>query len=380
MDSKKISTIKTTITLAFIIIFSFTAAFFVIGCKGKDEVVEETVAAELVEEEKEEIKEIEDGPEKKEDTSLQLVTGDINMLSGLEISGEVKNGRPLAIMVQNSPQARPHSGLIFADIVFEAVAESGVTRFVALYSSYDAKIIGPVRSARLYFAEIARAFDPIYTFWGTYPDAYTAIKNMDMDVFDANSTAYVAYTGAGWREPSRNSALEHTAFIDTYGIKQDSESIGYSLEGGQSAMIFKVDAHESKRGNIDEITVDFSTKSYKAGFSYDINTNNYFRYLAEEPHVDYETGEQISINNIVALITDIEGPISSAGHMKVRTTGTPEEGRAYYFMDGNVIPGTWARSSIFEPFEFTDENGNPILFNRGATWVCIVQSIDRVLF
>ncbi len=385
MDPSKINAIKLSTVFVVLIIF-LVVSFFTIGCKAEIEPAIETVIE--VEEEtvetiiKEDLVPTENKstPEPQEDTSLKLVTGDFNMLSGLEISEGINNGRPLAVMVQNSPQARPHSGLIYADIVFEAVAESGVTRFVAFYSSKDAKIIGPVRSARIYFAEIARAFDPIYTFWGTYPDAYTAIKNMDMDVFDANSTAYVAHTSAGWRDPSRSGALEHTAFIDTYGIKKDSDSVGYSLEGGQSSMLFKFDSIESQRGGIDDITVDFSTENYRVGFSYDKKTNQYLRSLAGKPHVDFETGEQISLSNVAVLITDIEGPISSAGHMKIRTTGNPEDGKGYYFIDGNVIEGTWERKSIFDPFHFKDEKGNAVLFNRGSTWICMVQSIDRVLF
>jgi len=283
-------------------------------------------------------------------------------------------------MVQNSPKARPHSGLIYADMVFEAVAEYGVTRYVTLFSSFDADILGPVRSARIYFAEIARSFDPVYTFWGTYPEGYAAIKNMDMDVLDANSTAYVPHTSSGWRDHSRSDALEHTAFIDTYGIKEDAIKHGYSLEGGQSPMAFKLDAPDSGRGNISEITVDFSSSMYKVGFSYDDNTNKYLKSLAGSPHVDFESGQQLSLNNIIVIITDIDGPLSTAGHMMIRTTGSHDEGTAYYFMDGNVIKGTWGRDSIFDPFEFKDSNSQQILFNRGSTWVCIIQSIDRLTY
>lgn len=273
-------------------LFSFLITAGLPGCKSADpETDKEAVTEAPVDEEPGE----EAPSEETDDAEIEeIITDNINMLSGLELSGAVQNHRPLAIMVQNSPQARPHSGLIYADMVFEAVAESGVTRFVTLFSSNDADIIGPVRSARIYFAEIARSFDPVYTFWGTYPEGYTAIKGMDMDVLDANSDRYVPYTTAGWRDHSRSDVLEHTAFIDTHGIKKDAEKFGYSLEGGQSPMAFKVDAEDSMRGVIKEITVDFSTSSYRAGFSYDIDTNKYLRSLAGEPHTDYETGQQIS--------------------------------------------------------------------------------------
>src|SRR4030042_5417233 len=62
-------------------------------------------------------------------------------------------GRPIAIMVENSFAARPQSGLYLADVVFEVVDEYGITRFVAIYNSNDAPVVGPVRSSRPYYAE-----------------------------------------------------------------------------------------------------------------------------------------------------------------------------------------------------------------------------------
>ncbi len=321
-----------------------------------------------------------DNQSERNDKNEDIITENINKFSGLELGNGILDSRPLAIMVQNNPVARPHSGLIYADMVFELVAEGGVTRFIAVFSSNDADIIGPVRSGRIYFAEIARSLDPIYTFWGTYPEAYEAIKKMDLDALDANSTAYINYTSAGWRDPSRNEALEHTAFIDTSGIKKDAAKYGYALKGGQSPMAFKLDAPESRRGSISEITVNFSSQSYLAGFSYDKATNKYQKTLAGQPHNDFETGKQITLSNVIVLLTDIDGPIDSAGHMVVRSTGTHKQGEAYYFMDGNIVEGSWARKSIQNSFEFLDRDGKQVLFNRGPTWICIIQSIERLSY
>jgi hypothetical protein len=394
LKSGKFVSVKIISSMLVIITFAFLMVSGLQGCKSPDVVTDVTESAESLQDNKDLavaetlLETAETSSETAQETLQQtgesaaadIITDNINMFSGLELSDKVLNSRPLAIMVQNNPKARPHSGLIYADMVFEMVAEGGVTRFVTVFSSHDADIIGPVRSARIYFAEVARSLDPIYTFWGSYPQAYAAIKNMDMDVLDANSTAYVNYTSAGWRDPSRNEALEHTAFIDTYGIKKDAAKFGYSLEGGQSPMAFKIDAPEAERGTIADIEVNFSSQSYLAGFTYDKNTNKYLKTIAGEPHSDYETGEQISLNNVIVLVTDIGGPVDSAGHMTLRTTGTHDNGEAYYFMDGNVIEGTWARNSISDPFEFKDAGGNKILFNRGSTWVCIIGSMERLSY
>jgi hypothetical protein len=373
-----------------VVVFSFVLTLGLSGCRpaapSEEEVVDDSEEVseendEIVDESTEEVTEnAEEDPEEDSSLANLEITGNINILSGLELSDEVLNSRPVAVMIENSPDSRPQSGLINADIVFEVVDEGGVTRYVAVFSSKDAEIMGPVRSARIYYAEIARSFDPIYSFWGTYPDAYQTIINLDMDVLDANSDAYVPYTNSGWRDKSRSDVTEHTAFMSTIGIKEDAEEFGYSLEGGQSPLNFKLDAVESERGSISDIVVDFSVNTYKADFIFDSELNKYFKSTAGEPHIDFESKEQISVNNVIILMTDIDGPIDQYGHMAVRTTGSHELGEAYFFMDGNVVEGTWGRTSAFDPFEFKDKDGNTVLFNRGSTWICILPGIDRLIY
>ena len=79
--------------------------------------------------------------------------------------------RPLLVMVENHEEARPQSGLSSADIVYETVAEGGITRFMGIYYC-DAQsheiIVGPVRSARTYFLDWASEYgnNPLYAHVG----------------------------------------------------------------------------------------------------------------------------------------------------------------------------------------------------------------------
>jgi len=392
--SKKIRVLRVISLLIAIVMFCSISIFGLSGCKTVESNEKEDIAAgeDLqieTEVEVEDITDVEDteadeveetGEEATGIADMEITDNDINLLSGLKLSDSVQNGRPVAVMIENSPAARFQSGLIDADIVFEVVDEGGVTRYVAVFSSTDAKIMGPVRSARIYYAEIARSFDPIYLFWGTYNEAYPVLKNMDMDLLDANSDAYVPYTNAGWRDYSRSDVNWSSAFIDIKGIKEDAAEHGYSLEGGQSPMKFKLDAADSERGSITDIAIDISLPAYLIDFKYDKTKNKYFKSVAGDPHLDFDSGEQLSLNNVIVLVTAIEGPVDAAGHMAVRTCGTHATGTAYYFMDGDVVEGTWGRSSIFDPFEFKDSNGNPVLFNRGSTWVCMIPGIDRLTY
>lgn len=367
LDFGKNKTAKILLFSFLVVVLIFTVIFT--GCKKVDVPEEEPIA-----EETDEISE-----EIDEDKIAGMeITGNINIFSGLEISDEVWNSRPIAVMIENSPDSRPQSGLIYADMVFEVVDEGGVTRYVAVYSSYDADITGPVRSARSYYAEIARSFDPIYAFWGTYPEGYDIIRKLDMDVLDGNSDV-IAYAKSGWRDYSRSNITEHTAFMSTIKLKEEAADYGYSLKGGQSPLRFKIDAVNSDKGDISDITINFSYDSYRVDFEYNRENNNYLKFTGGTPHTDYETGKQIAVNNVIVMITDIEGPINQWGHMAVRTTGTSDIGKAFFFMDGNVIEGTWERTSAFDPFKYKDD-GNIVLFNRGSTWVALIQDTNRLTY
>lgn len=335
------------------------------------EATEETSAAETTEEE----------------ISPDEITGNINILSGLEISGKVLNSRPIAIMIENLPPARPQSGLIYADVVFEVVDEYGITRFVSVFSSYDADLVGPVRSTRPYYAEIAAGFDPVYVFWGTYEPFYKVIANLGIDYLSplgdesGNSSItsnFVDPWDAGEGADSiRDGTRErpHNAYVRTPRMKEIAADIGYSLEGGKSPFHFKEDASESDRGNIENISVDFSEPSFKVDFEYDSKTNTYLRFCGGQPSTDRETGKQLTVNNVIVLITDIKNSGDAEGHMLVRTT---QGGNAYYFIDGKVIEGTWDRNSGLEPFKFKDKEGKTVLFNRGQTWVAIISGIEQL--
>jgi hypothetical protein len=384
---KKVLTKTKVISLfSLVLVLVLTMAF--IGCKKQQPVQtgsettiqEETTAAEN---------------ETSTDTSGQTtqetdgkisdmeITGNINILSGLEISDKVLNSRPLAVMVENTPDARPQSGLINADIVFEVVDEYGITRFVAVYSSYDSELVGPVRSARPYYAEIARSFDPVYVFWGTAPIFYKVVQDLGLDYLSplgdesGNSSITANFVDGDGVDSKRDSsrAAPHNAYMFTPKIKELSSDQGYKLEGGQSPLHFKLDDPESDRGDISKITIDYSISEYKSLFEYDSKNNNYLKSVAGSPSLDRESGEQIAVNNVIVMITDIRESGDSAHHMMVRTT---QEGEAFYFFDGKVVEGTWSRISALDPFTFKDKDGNVVLFNRGHTWVGVISGIDRV--
>ncbi len=304
----------------------------------------------------------------------------------VNLPGSGTANRPIAVMVENSFAARPQSGLILADLVYEVVDEYGITRFVAIFSSNEAPVVGPVRSARPYYAEIARAFDPIYAFFGTYPECYGVIEKLGMYTLSAmtDRSGNSSITGQApyWRDWSRSSIQEHTAFMSISKLKQKAAQLGYPLQSDGIPFPYKSDPPLEARGGVTNIHIDFSTHAYAPqGFDilyvYDRGSNSYLRFMGGSPHKDYDTGHQITAKNVIVMVSDIMGPLDKWGHMSVRTTGS---GTAFIFQDGNAIQGSWERGNVFAPFIYRDGSGKQVSFTGGSTWVAIVQGPEKVSF
>jgi hypothetical protein len=386
-NKKKIVNILAVSMLVLVLVLS--TGF--IGCKAKAgadttatavSAAEETAAEQTAAAETTAAETTEEGPNPNE------ITGNINILTGQEISDSVLNSRPFAVMVENAPDARPQSGIINADVIFEVVDEGGVTRLVNIFSSKEPDLVGPVRSTRPYYAEIARSFDPVIVFWGTAPEFYIIVANLGLDYLsplgdgtgNSSVTANFVDPGSGEGKDAIRDATRvapHNAYVRLPRMKEIAADIGYSLEGGQSPFKFKEDAPEGDRGDISDISIDFSAAAYKVDYKYDSTTNTYFRSSGGKPSLDRESGDQMAFNNVIVLFTDIKNSGDEAGHMLIRTT---QGGDANFFIDGKVIEGTWGRNSVLEPFSYKDKDGKTILVNRGQTYVSMVSGIEQLTY
>ena len=108
--------------------------------------------------------------------------GSTRKLSVKEAEQMAKNANEQPIYCIQIPNgldgARPQVGLHRASIVFEAIAEVGITRFAAIFKNpVGAQAIGPIRSLRLYHLEWDTPFDCTIVHAGGAYDALTAVRN-----------------------------------------------------------------------------------------------------------------------------------------------------------------------------------------------------------
>jgi len=354
-------------------IFIFIAAAILISCSnGASEVVEiipeESSSMTVTESETTAITETSD--------EESQVGGPYSLYDGLKVDSDISKIRPLAVMVDNAPPARPQKGISQASIVYEIVDEGGVTRFVVVFGpNINPSVIGPVRSARPYYVEVGYSYDTLFTHFGYSDQALDTIRYLvkfgelaNLDTLNPDEPQ-----APFWRDSSR--ASPHNAFVDANKLRDFCNEINISLDGGRSALKFKDDALQGDRGSADTVVLNFSSNTYEAKFVYDPSTNSYAKFLAGSPHIDTANNQQVTAKNIIVQITDITNTGDEKGHMAVRTIG---EGKAFFFFDGKVVEGIWKHDSLDLPFQYLDTNGNPIKINRGLTWVGFLPNEDSL--
>ncbi len=287
-------------------------------------------------------------------------------LDGTMVTPEKANVRPLAVMIENHPQARPQTGLADASIVYETLAEGGITRFMAIYGPSVPDTAGPVRSARTYYVDWAQDYNALYTHFGGANDALKKIKNDGVADIDG-----MKLSGYFWRKwyPGVTGS-EHTAFTNPTKLYQYAASKKWPTEGNFTKYTFKDDIAIAERPSTGTLSIDYSGNSnFAAKFTYDQATNTYSRYMAGIAHKDRITGKQISSKNIIVQYTKEIYKSGKKDH-DLQTVGT---GIAKIYLDGKEINGTWSKSNTKARTIFKDESGNQIVFNRGQTWIAVVR-------
>ncbi len=298
-------------------------------------------------------------------------------LTGLQVDKTV-NDRPVTgVMVENSMEARPQSGLDQAGVVFEAEAEGGITRFLTLFQDSQPSYIGPVRSARPYYIQWCQGFDCAYAHVGGSPEALQAIK--DWGIKDLNQ-----FYGAGYFQRISSRAAPHNVYTSIEQLNKFEASKGYGKSNfsgfGRLAKEGKSDPAASAAHSIN---LDYPGTKYDVHYDYDTAGNTYHRSEGGAPHnaVDATgTTTQLSPKVVIAMVV-------------VKTQGALDASNAYYsnyqvvgsgpvkiFQNGTVIDGTWSKPAPTSQITFTDAQGAAIKLNPGQTWVSALETTGNITY
>lgn len=314
----------------------------------------------------------------------------INPLTGLAAKSDVTGKRPVSIMVNNLYASLPQEGIAQADIMYECLAEGGITRLMAVITEYeDVTQIGSVRSARDYYIDYAESYNCIFIHAGGSDYAYDTIAARGTDHLDGvRGSADLYYkTETFVRDPERlkTYSSEHTLMIKSgAGLAAGIDYAGISTEkaaGYEKPMNFApwgTDVSLSSEASHAKVVMsNYQTVDY----AYSAESKGYLRYQYNgEKHIDSTTGEQLCFRNVIVMFTDT-GAI--AGDEKARiwvtTTGT---GDGWYLTDGTYQRITWQKDSHDSVIRYFFEDGTDVSLNRGKTMINVVPSYnaDEVVF
>lgn len=280
--------------------------------------------------------------------------------TGLEApSADAITKRPISVKIENSALARPQTGLNSADVVYETIAEGGITRFNCIFQSNVPKKLGPVRSARLSDIWIVPQYNTMLFFSGANSQVLGRIKAVGINNMSQNAAPSLY---------SRSSAkaAPHNLFLSTKGIDKIASKKGFSLTTDDRKLSFAPKSEETS-SSATSITIPFSYYAH-VEWKYDAATDTYVRSHSGTPHVDAATGKQVRAKNIVVMWAKYtpQKKRDAAGSVTYDIT-LGGEGKTVVFKNGAKYKGTWKASAKKLP-RFYDNNGNEIKLNPGNTW------------
>ena len=317
--------------------------------------------------------------------------------------------RPLGVAIENHVEARPQSGLSSADVVYEAVAEGGITRFLGIFYCQDATTIGPIRSARVHFITLLREYGeyPLYAHVGgancdattgsgcangAKADALGLIQKLEWGSYNDLNQFGVPFPYY-WRDYERlpNVATEHTVYSSTAKLWDyaktnrkltNVDSDGVAWDKTFESWKFADDAKAADRGTTNKIQFGFwnsLANDFNVIWNYNSTKNTYSRIDGGKAQLDKNTGKQLEAKDVVVVFAK-ESPANDGydgGHILYQLTGT---GDALVFQNGKAIKATWNKETPETRMKWYDENDKEISVVRGKVFVEILPIGNKVTY
>lgn len=311
-------------------------------------------------------KEAEETPKEEKPPVVETVVEEVHVapLTGEVVEEEITQ-RPIIVTVNNHPQARPQSGLAEADIIYEMLAEGNVTRFLAVYQSALPEKVGPVRSARSYFVDIAKAYDAFYIAHGYSPEAKSMLNNNVVDNINGMN-----YDGTLFKR-STDRVAPHNSYISSENILKGAEKVGASMNYSEKVVQAFYEPDERGKIGIETGQVDVyygNNKYFHNTYVYDHQSNHYERQSAGETTKDMLTGDALTLANVLFFEMNHK-TIDNEGRQDIDLTSG---GNAYVFQNGYLREVKWANVDGI-PMA-VEESGELVKLVPGKSWVHFVPA------
>jgi hypothetical protein len=294
-------------------------------------------------------------------------------LTGVQVDPALADRPITAVVIENHPDARPQSGLAQAGVVYEALAEGGITRFEAFYLENRPPTLGPVRSLRTYFVDWGLEFNSPVAHAGGNADALDLVSPLGMKDINGLLGGPDRYF---YRTTDR--FAPHNLYTSSDLLDKALTAYGFNKPANFTPSPRKADQPSTTPAH-PTIHIDYSYTGYQVDYKYDPSTNDYARFMADVAHVDRNTGSQIHVKNIVVEYMPTSYGVTRIDEQTV-IMGTVGTGRAIVLRDGGAVEGTWKKTSHSARTVLLDASGKDIPLDAGNTWYSIVPVGNNVSY
>ena len=339
---------------------------------GEDDPVEpsahvEVPVEETVDEPDDEPQEVEE-PDEPADEADDADDGPLSPLIGMPIDEDLLDSPVLQVKIENSPEARPQTGLDAADVVYEELVEGGITRFFAVFHSQLPESAGPVRSARPVDVHLMGGY-------GRSGFVFSGAREEVQSLMGATSAIPLSEGHRSlYRKPERNAP--HNLYLDVEvasgavaGRDPDQiDEVGWVFdEDAPDGQIACDDECETEPGEAIDVAMSYA---FTTGWEYDADEGGYRRSQNGAPFDAAGDGEIIAAN---VVVLDTRHYISESGYPD--TDLITDDAAALVLRDGKRYEARWKKPTIDAPITVMDLDGEPLPFKPGPTWVLLPDSI-----
>lgn len=274
--------------------------------------------------------------------------------------------KPVLVMIENQTSARPQDGLAEADVVYEAMVEGGITRFMAVYMSQLPEMAGPCRSCRVVFADIAKEWDGLLVHFGGPSTGSYSVYQRFIDNNIRQRIDGVKSNANEYTDPTRKAP--HDKYMNIATVQKK-----YNYTPDVRAYTFTEDMAQGTQ--INTFTIDYNSYNI-VRYEFNAGKNIYYRYQNGELVTNRLNGLKVEASNVIiqrckqSVYAD-----STAGHIKIDVIGS---GTATVYRNGVKIIATWKKKSASSATVYYDVNGSVIPLSPGKTWVQIVSEKTSV--
>ena len=306
----------------------------------------------------------------------------LSEVTGEPISEEIKDQRPVAVMVDNEKIALPHFQTADADVVYEimnSTKNDRVTRFMCIFKDWGKiEMLGSIRSTRPTNILLAAEWNAVLCHDGGpyHNDAYFA-------------NPWAEHFSGTFSRVNNGKKREFTEYVVSGDLEKNFKNSGYSTtyneyanEGSHFNFVtygkeINLDEKYSRSYPCKNISLPF--KHNETQLKYNEETKEYEHYEYKSRHEDAETGEPLSFKNVI-LQDCTFNQLDENGYLIYNCIDSGRNG--WYITNGVAKDITWAKDSMTGVTKYYDENGDELQINTGKTYISLIPSDtwDKVIF